>query len=75
MKLENIESLIECDGQITVGHMRPVGCVAVANDESNSLAMLRRRPGESFMALLERLDYAIERALEYEEFTDEINQP
>ena len=55
--------------------MRPGGCVAVANDESNSLAMLRRRPGESFMALLERLDHAVERALEYEEFTDEINQP
>ena len=75
MKLENIESLIECDGQISVGFMHPVGCVAVANDESNNLAMLRQRPGESFMALLERLDHAIERALEYEEFTDEINQP
>ncbi|MEE4146291.1 MAG: hypothetical protein V2I26_15915 [Halieaceae bacterium] len=73
MKLLNIESLIECDGQITVGHMRPVGCVAIANDESNTLAMLKQRPGESLMALLERLDQAIERAVEDEEFADEIN--
>ena len=73
MKLENIESLIECEGQITVGHMRPVGCVAIANDEGNTLAMLKQRPGESVTALLERLDHAIERAIEHEEFADEIN--
>ena len=73
MELPNIESLIECDGQITVGHMRPVGCVAIANDESNTLAMLKQRQGESLMALLERLDHAIERAIENEEFADEIN--
>lgn len=75
MKLENIEALIDSDGQITLGQMRPVGCVAVANDESNTLAMLKRRPGESFTELLERLDAAIERALEYGEYIDEVNQP
>lgn len=73
MSYENIEALIEDDGQITLGHMHPVGCVAVANDESNSLAMLKRRPNESVSELLERLDLAILRALEYDDFTDEIN--
>ena len=62
MKLENIEALIDSDGQITLGQMWPVGCVAVANGGSNTLAMLKRRPGESFIALLERLDAAIEYA-------------
>lgn len=73
MNYENIEALIEGDGQITLGQIHPVGCVAVANDESNSLAMLKRRPGESLAVLLERLDLAILRALEYDDFTDEIN--
>ncbi|MCP5410426.1 MAG: hypothetical protein H6963_14205 [Chromatiaceae bacterium] len=73
MKLSNIEGLIECDGQIIVGYMNPVGYVAVANDEHNTLAMLKRRPEESFMDLLQRLDQAIERAIEHEEYIDEIN--
>lgn len=73
MNIENIEALIESDGQITLGYLHPVGCVAVANDESNSLAMLKRRPGETLTELLERLDLAILRALEYDDFTDEIN--
>ena len=75
MKLENIEALIDSDGQVTLGYMRPVGCVAVASDESNALAMLRRRPGESLTTLLERLDQAIENALEYDEYIDEVNKP
>ncbi|MCB1881340.1 MAG: hypothetical protein KDI54_15030 [Gammaproteobacteria bacterium] len=73
MRLSNIEELIEYDGQISVGYMNPVGCVAVANDEHNTLAMLKRRPDESFMDLLKRLDQAIERAVEHEEYIDEIN--
>lgn len=73
MKLSNIESLIESDGQINVGYINPVGCIAVANDEDNTLAMLKRRPDESLMELLHRLDQAIECAIEHEEYTDEIN--
>ena len=73
MKLSNIEELSECDGQINVGSTNPLGCVAVANDEHNTLAMLKRRPEESFMDLLKRLDQAIERAIEHEEYIDEIN--
>lgn len=73
MVLENIESLIENNGQISVGYHYPVGCVAIANDENNSLAMLQRRPGESLSDLLKRLDQAILQALEYDQLIDEIN--
>lgn len=75
MKHENIEWLIENDGQITLGQMRPVGCVAMPNDEENTLAMLKRHPGESFTELLERLYAATEGALEDEEYIDETNAP
>lgn len=70
----HIEALI-ADGEITVGIMYPVGSVAVATDGHNSLAMLRRRPGESLMDLLQRLDAAIKNAVEQDIYTDEINSP
>lgn len=72
MHLPNIESLIE-DGEITVGVIRPVGCVAIANDGHNSLAMLKRRNGETLQQLLIRLDQAIAKAADGGEYTDEIN--
>lgn len=71
MYLPNIESLIEF-GEITVGVVRPVGCVAVANDGHGTLAMLKRRQGETLQQLLIRLDQAIAKA-EDGEYTDEIN--
>lgn len=73
--LPNIEALIEENGQITVGHLDPVGVVAIANDEHNALAMLRRRRGENLAALLRRLDAAVHLALEEGEYIDEINPP
>lgn len=72
MHLPNIESLIE-DGEITVGVIRPVGCVAIANDGHNSLAMLKRRSGETLQQLLIRLDQAIAKAENEGKYTDEIN--
>ena len=48
MKLPNIEGLIDSEGQINVSYHYPVGCVAIANDQHNTLAMLERRPKESF---------------------------
>jgi hypothetical protein len=39
--------------------LRPIGCVATATDEHNSLAMLVRRRGETLAQLLTRLDLAI----------------
>jgi hypothetical protein len=74
MSLPNIAELIEY-GQITVGVLRQVGAVAVASDGHNSLAMLVRRQGETLDALLVRLDRAIDKALNEEIFTDEINVP
>jgi hypothetical protein len=61
-------------GEISVGNKFPVGDVAIAHDGHNSLAMLRRRKGESLVQLLIRLDQAIQKALEEDVFTDEINR-
>ena len=71
--LPHIAGLI-ADGQITVGVMDPVGCVAVASQDSNTLAQLRRRKGETLPQLLTRLDQAIDKALTSNIFTDEINR-
>ena len=70
--LPHIVELID-DGQITVGVIEPVGCVAVASQDGNTLAQLRRRKGETLLQLLTRLDQAIDRALTSGIFTDEIN--
>ena len=74
LSLPNIAELIEY-GEITIGVVRPVGCVAVANDEDNCMAMLARRDGETLAQLLARLDRAIGKALTEDIFTDEINPP
>jgi hypothetical protein len=72
LHLPNIAELIK-DGEITIGVLRPVGCVATASDGHNSLAMLVRRKGETLAQLLTRLDLAIAKAYNEEVFTDEIN--
>jgi hypothetical protein len=72
--LANIAELIR-HGQITVGVIRPMGCVAIASNAHQSLAMLVRRKGESLPQLLERLDLAVGKALHEEICTDEINTP
>ena len=60
-------------GQITVGNVRPVGCVAVAHDGRQTVSMLLRRDGESVTELLNRLDLAIAKALHEGVHTDEVN--
>ena len=72
--LPNIAELI-ADGEITVGVLRPIGCVATATDGHNCLAMLVRRRGETLAQLLVRLDQAIGKAFTEDIFTDEINPP
>jgi acetylglutamate kinase len=72
LSLPNIAQLID-DGEITIGMLRPVGCVATAADEDCNYAMLVRRRGESLVQLLTRLDQAIDKALTLGIFTDEIN--
>jgi hypothetical protein len=74
LSLPNIADLIS-DGEITVGVLRPVGCVATATDGHNCLAMLLRRRGETLAQLLTRLDQAIDKALTEDIYTDEINPP
>lgn len=71
--LPNLASFIE-DGEITVGIVYPVGCVATAADEHASIAMLVRRKNETLTELLTRLNYAIGLALTENIFTDEVNQ-
>ena len=75
LPLANIAALIDDGGQLTLGALYPIKCVAVANDDHNCLAMLQRRPGETLQQLLERLDAAIDHAWTTDEFTDEINAP
>jgi hypothetical protein len=70
--LPNIENLITY-GDITLGVLRPVGCVATAADEDRCLAMLVRRQGETLAQFLMRLDQAIDKALTEDIYTDEIN--
>lgn len=61
------------EGQISIGEIGPIGCAAVASDHHNMLAALQRRKGETLMQLLHRLETALSRALDHDEFTDEIN--
>src|SRR4030095_15265289 len=56
---ENTEALIDGNGDITIGSVGPIRCVATAADQDQCLAMLVRRRGESFQDLLQRLDAAI----------------
>ncbi|MGB7547619.1 MAG: hypothetical protein WBM14_07715 [Terracidiphilus sp.] len=73
--LPNIEQLVDGEGQITIGAIHPLRCVAIANDGHNSLAMLVRRDGETMAQLLVRLDAAIAKAYDEDTFTDEVNVP
>lgn len=69
----NIQGLIDNGGNLSIGQIPPVRCAAVAADEGNMLAALLRRDGESLVDLLDRLDTAIDKAIEQEIYTDEIN--
>jgi hypothetical protein len=70
-----LEAFLADEGQITIGAIDPIPCAAIAADPHNMLAALIRRPGESLMELIERLDRAVKLALEYDTYTDEINAP
>jgi hypothetical protein len=71
---ENIESLVNGEGDITIGRVGRIRCAATAADRHNALAMLVRRPNESLEDLLSRLDEAIRLADEEGVYTDEINK-
>jgi hypothetical protein len=73
--LTHLIALIEGGGQLTLGALPPIKCVAVANDDDVCYAMLQRRPGETLQQLLQRLDAAIDLAWTSDQYTDEINPP
>jgi hypothetical protein len=74
-ELPYIEETIE-HGGISIGTILPLKeCIAVAHEGRNTLAMLKRRKGETLTQLLSRLDLAIARAQIDDIFTDEINPP
>jgi hypothetical protein len=70
---KNIEALIADGGDVSIGALPPHECAATAADGSNCLAMLVRRDGETFNALLKRLDKAIGMAWSDDLFIDEVN--
>jgi hypothetical protein len=73
--LANIEFLIDGNGDITIGRVGSIRCVATAADEDQCLAMLVRRPGEALADLLHRLDAALGEAYENGVVVDEVNTP
>jgi hypothetical protein len=75
MHFENIEALIDGEGDITIGSVASIPCVATAADHNQCLAMLVRRSGESLQDLLQRLDSAIASAYDDENYIDEVNAP
>ena len=72
-RFKNVDALVRGNGNITIGRIGPVRCAAVAADGDQQLAMLVRRPRESLEELLTRLDMAIGKAWDEEEYIDEIN--
>ena len=55
------------------GRVGPIDCVASASTSYDCPVMLVRREGESFVALLKRLDRSIAKAWEQEISIDEVN--
>jgi len=72
-RFKNIDDLVKGNGDITIGRVGPVRCAAVAADRDQQLAMLVRRPRETLDDLLARLDAAIGKAWDEQEYIDEIN--
>jgi hypothetical protein len=73
--LAHIEALLDDGGQIMLGTVKPIVGAAVAHDGRQTLAMIKRRPGETVEQLLQRLDRAVYTAIDTGTRVDEINQP
>ncbi|MGH7173128.1 MAG: hypothetical protein ACRELG_22835 [Gemmataceae bacterium] len=70
--LNFVELLDQAGGHIGVGRMPPIEGAAVAVTETDLIASLVRRDGESFPELLQRLDVAIGKALHEGVVTNEV---
>ena len=73
MAYPNIEAILEEGGDISVGRLGPIDCVASASTSYDCPVMLVLREGESFVALLQRLDLSIAKAWKQEITIDDIN--
>jgi hypothetical protein len=69
----HIEQLIQDGGEITIGALEPIPCVASAATDDECPALLKRRRGETFLQLIDRLDEAIGSYFETGDSIDEIN--
>jgi len=68
-----VELLDKAGGHIGIGRMPPIEGAAVAVTETQLVASLVRREGESFPELLQRLDTAIGKALHDAVVINEVN--
>jgi hypothetical protein len=62
-------------GTITIGHMDPVGGVAIASEDKHVYVTLRRTAGETLDQTMSRLNHAIGRVVTQLVYIDEINTP
>ena len=71
----NLLELIESDGTITIGQVEPLPSgTAIATQGRQVYAMLRVGDEEALTGVLDRLDAAVEKALNDGIITDEINR-
>ena len=75
LALNNLERIVDEEGGITVSVIESWGCIAAAAEKTHSVAMLRRRQGESLTELLQRLDAAVATAYATGSRVDEVNVP
>jgi hypothetical protein len=73
VRWKNVDHLIRGNGDVTLGRVGPVRCAAIAADGDQMLAALVRRPRETFEALLDRLDAALQKRWDNDVCIDEIN--
>ena len=72
-KLPTLQWFADNGGQITLGSIPPLDCVAIAANEHGMIVALQRRPKESLADLIDRLDTSLDHCLQNETFIDEIN--
>jgi hypothetical protein len=72
MAYPNIEAILDDGRDIKVGRVGGE-CVAAVSTSYDCPVMLVRREGESFLALLRRLDRSIGKAWDNETIIDEVN--
>ncbi|NYT77446.1 hypothetical protein H0A71_10620 [Alcaligenaceae bacterium] len=69
----HIEALVNGDGHIMIGHIKPVNNAAVAYDGHQALALLRYQADEPLASILKRLEAAIATVKATGERVDEWN--